>query len=54
MLTMCLHPLLRGSLFYGASQNLPGECGKALRWEPRLVVLEDRADEGIRFALAKL
>jgi len=43
-----------GSLFLGASQNIRGERAKALGWEPRAVVLEDWADEGISSALAKL
>ncbi|KAI0298776.1 hypothetical protein B0F90DRAFT_1730957 [Multifurca ochricompacta] len=42
------------SLFLGASQNARGERAKALGWEPRPVVLEDWAEEGITSALAKL
>ena len=44
----------RASLFFGASQNLRGERVKDLGWEPRPVVLEDWADEGITSALASL
>ena len=42
------------SLFFGASQNTCGERAKALGWEPRPVVLEDWAEDGITSALAKL
>ena len=44
----------RASLFFGASQNIRGERVKDLGWEPRPVVLEDWADEGITSALASL
>jgi hypothetical protein len=44
----------RASLFYGASHNVRGERGKNLGWEPRPVVLEDWADEGITSVLASL
>ncbi|KAI0249453.1 hypothetical protein BJV78DRAFT_1227496 [Lactifluus subvellereus] len=42
------------NLFFGASQHACGERAKALGWEPRPVVLEDWADDGITSALAKL
>jgi len=44
----------RASLFLGASIRVRGERAKALGWEPRPVVLEDWAEEGIIDALAKL
>ena len=44
----------RASLFLGASQNIRSERVKDLGWEPRPVVLEDWADEGITSALASL
>jgi hypothetical protein len=44
----------RASLFLGASQHIRGERVKNLGWEPRPVVLEDWADEGITSALASL
>jgi len=44
----------RASLFLGASQHLRGKRAEDLGWQPRPVVLEDWADEGISSALAKL
>jgi len=43
-----------GSLFLGASIRVRGERAKALGWEPRPVVLEDWAEQGITDVLAKL
>jgi len=42
------------SLFLGASQNIRGERAKDLGWEPRPVVLEDWADDGVESAVATL
>jgi len=42
------------SLFLGSTQRVRGERAKALGWEPRSVVLEDWAEEGIKDALARL
>jgi hypothetical protein len=44
----------RASLFLGASQHLRGKRAEELGWQPRPVVLEEWADEGITSALAKL
>ena len=44
----------RASLFLGASQHLRGKRAEDLGWQPRPVVLEEWADEGISSALAKL
>lgn len=44
----------RASLFFGASQNVRGQRAKDLGWEPRPVVLEDWADEGVTSAVATL
>jgi hypothetical protein len=44
----------RASSFIGASQHIRGERAKALGWEPRPVVLEDWADEGVTSAVAAL
>jgi len=41
------------STFLGASQHCQGERAKALGWEPRPVVLEDWAEDGIAAALGK-
>ena len=47
------HSPHRASSFLGASQYARGERGKALGWEPRSVVLEDWAEEGLVAALGK-
>ena len=44
----------RASSFLGASQHVRGERAKELGWEPRPVVLEDWADEGVTSAVATL
>jgi hypothetical protein len=44
----------RASLFLGANQNIHGQRAKDLGWEPRPVVLEDWADEGVTSAVAPL
>jgi hypothetical protein len=44
----------RASSFLGASQRVRGERAESLGWEPRPVVLEDWADEGITSAVATL
>lgn len=44
----------RASSFLGGSQNVRGERAKDLGWEPRPVVLEDWADDGITSAVATL
>ena len=54
MLMTRLCSSLSASLFFGASQHAYGERAKALGWQPRPVVLEDWADDGITSALAKL
>jgi len=42
------------STFLGSSQHVRGERAKALGWEPRPVVLQDWAEEGISASLGKL
>jgi hypothetical protein len=54
MLTAHLFVSFRASMFLGASQHIRGERVKGLGWEPRPVVLEDWAEEGITAALATL
>ena len=44
----------RASLFLGAGQHVRGERAKELGWDPRPVVLEDYADEGVTSAVATL
>jgi hypothetical protein len=44
----------RSTLFVGGSMHIRAERGKDLGWEPRPVVLEDWADEGIMTALTTL
>jgi hypothetical protein len=44
----------RASSFLGASQHIRGERAKDLGWEPRSVVLEDWADEGVTSTVAAL
>ena len=46
--------LYRADVFMGESQNVRPVRAKALGWKPRVVELEDSAEEGINYAFEKL
>ena len=54
LMTYHIFTYSRASLFLGASQHVRGQRAKDLGWEPRPVVLEDWADQGVTSAVAAL